>query len=181
MTATVRTRSARAGRTAATAALTVLLAMPLVCAQDRRPEVKPAEGEETEPRNELALVVAGTRDTEENETFATLGLEYERRISEQASVVAEVEYLFDADRWIVVAPVVFRPARGVKLFAGPGFEHVDEAGDGATRFLFRIGGGYTFELAERYAIGPTLSLDLVREEGRWVRAAVVGVSVGFGF
>jgi hypothetical protein len=164
--------------------------------QEARPAVVPQEEAESERLNELALVIAGSSDLEEDETFFTLGVEYERRITARVGIIAEVEYLFDADRWIAAVPVVFRPARGVKLFAGPGFERADDdegdeevgeepidgrAEGSATSFLFRIGGGYTFELEGRYSISPTLSLDFVREEGTWARALVFGVSVGIGF
>jgi hypothetical protein len=67
-------------------------------------------GPEEERRNEAAAVVGGTWDDEEGETFLTLGVEYERRITSRFGFIAEVEHLFDAERWIVAAPVTFRPA-----------------------------------------------------------------------
>jgi hypothetical protein len=149
---------------------------------------------EAELRNEIALILAGTRDTEEDETYFTLGAEYERRFTARFGLVAELEYLFAAERWIVAAPVVFRPARGLKLFAGPGFERADDEEDdereggehengngGATHFLFRIGAGYGVEFAEHYSVGPTFSVDVIRERGTWVHALVFGVTVGVGF
>jgi hypothetical protein len=56
-----------------------------------------------------------------------------------------------------------------------------EAGGHDTRFLFRVGAAYAFEFAERYSIGPTFSLDFIREHDEWNHALVFGVSVGIGF
>ena len=79
--------------------------------------------------NEVAAVVAGTWESEGRGTFPTLGVEYERRITSRVGLIAEVEYLFDAESWVVAAPLVFQPARGVKLFGGPGFEHAQSEQD----------------------------------------------------
>jgi hypothetical protein len=129
------------------------------------------------------VVVAGTTNIDEEKTFFTLGLEYERRIGERFGVVTEAEYQFDADSWIVAAPLVVHPGRGFKLFAGPGFEHADEAEEdgSATHFLFRAGGAYILEVAERYSIGPTVSVDFVRERGAWVQSLTFGMTVGVAF
>jgi hypothetical protein len=97
-------------------------------------------------------------------------------------------------RWIVVAPIVYRPARGWKLFAGPGFERAEEEEEmhrepregepdddddhAETHFLFRVGVGYAVEFAERYSVGPSISFDFVRESGRWAKAVVVGLTIG---
>jgi hypothetical protein len=93
---------------------------------------EPREEEALEFRNEVAAIVAATWEDEEDETFFTLGMEYERRLTPRIGIVGEVEYLFDADRWIVVAPLAFRPVRGLKIFAGPAFERgeaEDEEGE----------------------------------------------------
>jgi hypothetical protein len=154
----------------------------------------PCCAQEGERRNEIAAVVAGTWDDKQDETFPTVGLEYGRRIKPPLDLGAEVEYVFDAERWIVAVPLTFWPAAGMKLFAGPGFERAEEAeregpeeavdrseGSRDTQFLLRLGVGYAVELAERYSIGPTLSVDLVREHGSWTRAVVFGLTVGVGF
>ena len=136
-----------------------------------------AQEHEEEHHNEVAAVIAGTWDAAEDETFLTLGLEYERRITSRFGIAAGVEYLFDADRWIVTAPVTFRPAHGLKIAAGPGFERAHDE----TLFLFRFGAGYALEFAEQYSIGPTFSLDFIREHDEWTHTLVFGVSVGIGF
>jgi hypothetical protein len=177
----------------------VLAASPALAQQpqDSSNEARRQEEVETERPNEIALVVAGTRDLDEEKTFFSPGLEYERRFGKQFGLVAEVEYQFDAGSWIAAAPFVVHPGRGLKLFAGPGFEHADNAdgtegedprddvpddGDsGATHVLLRFGGGYVIELAERYSIGPTVSVDFVHEGDGWARSVVLGVTFGMAF
>lgn len=82
------------------------------------------EGEEAEdePRNELALVLAGTRERAEGETSFTVGGEYARRLSDRFGIVGEFEHVSGPDSWVFAAPVVFQPVGGFKLFAGPGLE-----------------------------------------------------------
>jgi hypothetical protein len=194
----VRSRLARAGRIgrlAAAATVAVLLSAGSAQAQEPAGAGKPAQPRE-EPEgefpNEIAAIVAGTWEHQEDETFFTLGLEYERRLTPRVGIVGELEFLFDADRWIVAAPVVFRPARGVKLFAGPGFERAEavaEEGEGEpleesgreTRFLLRFGAGYAVEFRERYSVTPMLSIDFVRERSEWGRAVVFGATFGIAF
>ena len=150
------------------------------------------EGEEVEHRNEVALVIAGTAE-HEGGTFFTLGGEYQRRLNEHWAIGGEVEHLFDANRLVVAAPVTFHVGRGLKFFAGPGFERADaepeegEAEAGAApserenHFLVRVGAGYAFEFAERYAISPAVIMDFIHENGNRVRGFVFGVSFGVGF
>jgi hypothetical protein len=149
-------------------------------------QAEPRDGPELEHRNEVAGVIAGTWDDGEGEGFLTLGVEYERRFTPRLGVVAEVERLFDADRWIAAAPFTFRPVPALKLFAGPGFERSSEEiphepDETETRFLFRIGAAYAWEFAERYSFGPTFSLDYIREEDQWNYALVFGVTLGVAF
>jgi hypothetical protein len=159
---------------------------PAAAAQGQKP---PGES-----RNEIAVVVAGTHEHEEAATFFTLGVEYERRVAARLGIAGELEYLFVARQWIVAAPVVWHPTRGLKLFGGPGFENAvaeeDDSDNGRTfevhgeretRFLVRVGAGYSIEFSQRYSIVPMTSLDLVRESGRWTRSTVFGATLGMGF
>jgi len=147
---------------------------------------------EAEPRNEVAAIIAGTYEHEGGDTFFTLGGEYERRLAPRFGVTGEVEYLFDADQWVVAGLAVFHPGYGVKLFAGPGFERADvetsesealggEAPERATHFLFRVGAGYALEFAHRYSIGPSVSFDVVHENDTRERGVVFGINVGVAF
>ena len=179
----------------AAAGAVLLLALSSTPARGQEPRAAAAterkEGEAVEHRNEAALIVAGTAE-HEGGTFFTLGGEYERRLNEHWAMGGEVEHLFDADRWVVAAPVTYHIGRGFKVFAGPGFERAEaepEEGEPAetathereTHFLVRIGGGYGFEFAERYSISPALILDFIHENGNRVRGFVFGVSFGVGF
>jgi hypothetical protein len=149
--------------------------------------------EELHP-NELALVLVGTWKEREDRSFFTAGVEYERRLMRVIGAGAELEYVTDADAWLLVFPVTLHPAGGLKIFGGPGFERSvaeveeherssEEHGEGPreNHLLWRIGAGYAFEFAERYAVTPAVSVDFVRESGSWARAVVYGMSFGIGF
>jgi hypothetical protein len=150
-------------------------------------------------RNELAAIVAATSEEgahgEEGRTYFTVGGEYERRLTRAIGVGAELEYLADANAWIVVAPVTFHPVGRLKVFGGVGLERkavhegehgghhegvIEESGR-ENLFLWRLGAAYGVEFAGRYSIGPTVSFDFVRESGAWVNAVVYGVTFGVAF
>jgi hypothetical protein len=187
--------------------LTLVLAAPPLAAQEHA--VPPATGrttaearegaaEEREHSNELGVFLGGTN--EKDETHSTIGLEYERRLSESFGLGAVVERVDGIDAWVFLAPLSFEPVRhlGLVLYAGPGFEtkkrevdvepavstHVPEGepGDGErdTFFVFRTGVGWALELG-RLGLHPQVELDLARENGKWESALVFGVAVGFGF
>ena len=81
-----------------------------------------AEPEEHEHANELAVFLGATR--ENDETFFTIGGEYERRLSVRFGLSLVVEHVSDIDAWVALAPFSFRPAKGLglKIYAGRGFE-----------------------------------------------------------
>jgi hypothetical protein len=171
----------------------LMLALSAAAASAQEPRQSPAtageEAGELEHRNEVAAIVAGTSEID-GDTFFTLGVEYERRLTQRVGIVGEVEYLFDAERWIAVAPIVLHAGRGLKVFGGPGFEVADteeieevqpEIEEGETHFLLRVGAAYALEFAERYSVGPTVSFDFIRENDEWEHAVVFGISFGVGF
>ena len=165
-------------------------------------EAHEGHGEE-HAKNALLLVLGGTYEGEEKETFFTIGGEYERLFNPKFAVVLGVEYITEVDAVVAVLPFVYRHGSGLRLFTGPGLElktrrpHVEgehEGGHGVAEdvvdrlpgkeenlFLWRFGVGYNFPVGERYAIAPHLDLDLVREDGHWVEAVVFTVSIGFDF
>jgi hypothetical protein len=156
-----------------------------------------SEGEgEPERSNEVALVLAATRERdEEGETSFTIGGEYGRRLSHRFSVVGELEYVSGPDSWVFAAPLVFQAVGGLKLFGGPGFErrlveseHAEEeaeapATDGAREnlFLWRVGTSYAWEFARRYVVSPTVYVDFVKAQSEWTRAFVLGATFGVAF
>jgi hypothetical protein len=153
--------------------------------------------------NEIALFLGGTYESEEEESFFTIGGEYQRLFTPRAGISAAFEHIHDVDALIVVGTFTYRPFASLKLTAGPGLElksrrpgehggeeepggHTDssstEAGEGNdSLFLWRFGVGYVFELGERFSLTPGVSIDLVREEGHWVSALVFGATFGVGF
>ena len=178
-------------------------------AHDPTEEHDEAGGHGLHYRNALGLVLGGTYESEEKDTFFTVGLEYERLFNEQFAILLGVEHITDVDAWLFVAPLAYRHDSGLRLFAGPGLElktrrphQEEEAGHGESAegeagttentegsgsgerenlFLMRFGAGYNFALGERFTLLPALNLDLVREEGHWVEALVFTVTLGFEF
>jgi hypothetical protein len=166
-------------------------------------EAPEAHGEE-HPRNALLGIVGGTYESEEKDTFLTIGVEYERIFDPRFAVAFGAEYITEVDAFLVVVPFIYRHPSGWRLLAGPGIElktrrpHVEreppENGPGIAEeivdrppgkeenlFLWRFGTAYTFEVAEGYAVVPHVDLDFVREDGHWVWALVFSVSLGFDF
>jgi hypothetical protein len=150
-------------------------------------------------RNGLSLYLGGTRETAEDETFFTIGIEYERLLADRWALQLVVEHVNDFDAWVVAAPVGFRVAGTLWAMAGPGLEteprrpplvEVESEGhstepseDGGPFFLWRFGLMYGIHLGQsgRFGLFPSFSLDLVREHGEWVEAWVFGVGLSYHF
>jgi len=150
--------------------LIALSVAPLVSAQSDD------EGEE-EPKSEVAIVFAGTYESESEKNFFTLGAEYEYRFIPKLGVSAAVEWVFESDtrEFVFVVPVVWHAVAGLRILAGPGLEREQD-----TSFLFRVGVNYAFEFGERYAIIPALEVDFINEESV-TEAVVYGVNFGVSF
>jgi len=154
--------------------------------------------------NEVALILAGTYESEASETFFTIGAEYQRFFNSRIGAGVVVEHINDVNAWLLVGNLYYRPVGALKLFTGPGAElkprrpevephgeaglsgHSVAASDESsereeTLFLWRFGGGYTFKMGGRYSVTPAITLDLVREQGHWVEALVFGATLGVGF
>jgi hypothetical protein len=156
----------------------------------------PAPGEEH--ANELGAFFGGT--SESDDTHFTIGLEYERRLSERLALIVVAEHVNGIDAWVFLAPLAFRPFRQLPLtlYAGPGVEtkvpepeaedagSTDDAhetsgeGERETLLVLRAGVGWPFELG-RLSVHPQLEVDFAREHDAWKTALVFGVAVGFGF
>jgi hypothetical protein len=136
------------------------------------------EEEEEEPKSEVAIVFAGTYESESEKNFFTLGAEYEYRFIPKLGVSAAVEWVFESDgrEFVFVVPAVYHVTAGLRLLAGPGFEHAED-----TSFLFRVGVNYAFEFGERYAIIPSLEFDFINGEDSVTEAVVYGVNFGVSF
>ncbi len=163
------------------------------------PAAHEAHGEEHFHRNALGILIGGTYESEEKDTFFTLGAEYERLFNPRFGAILGVEYINEVDAWVLVAPLVYRHRSGFRLLAGPGLElkprrRGDEHEDGSAGsledglppteenlFLWRFGVAYNQGVGERYAIAPAVDVDFVREDGHWVWALVFAVTFGFDF
>jgi hypothetical protein len=190
-----------------------LFAVPSIRAQEHEEahEAAGEHGEGAEPmgghavhahyKNGAALFLGGTRESAEEQTFLTVGFEYERLLADRWALQLVGEYVHDFDALVVIAPVGFRLAGTLWAMAGPGFETESrrsrrqsepsddqhstdphEEGKGPF-FLWRFGFMYAIHLGEsgRFALTPSLSLDLVREHGEWVEAWVFGVGLTVHF
>jgi hypothetical protein len=130
-----------------------------------------SSGEIHEHLNELALFVGVTHEEGENEP--SIGLEYERRLSERFGVGAIIEYTGgDSDSTVYAAPLFVHLSEPWKLVFAPGFEH----SDGDDEFLFRTGIQYGIEM-DAWSITPNFNIDFVDGETN----EILGVSFGRGF
>ena len=141
-------------------------------------EAQEGDNDEKEPKSEVAIVVVGTYESESEESFFTLGAEDEYRFIPKFGVSAAVEWVFESDGREVgfVLPVVYHVTGGLRLLAGPGFEHEDD-----TSFLFRVGVNYAFEFGDRYALIPALEFDFINGEDSVTEAVVYGVNFAVSF
>ena len=134
-------------RTRITILTLVISALPgLVSAQE-------SEGAELE-KNALELFLGGTYTDGEGTEFS-LGLAYERRLSERVGLGGLVEHT-DGREWVIAAPIFFHATESWKIFLAPGVEHED----GENEFLVRLGNSYEFDMGT-WTLAPELSFDFV--------------------
>jgi hypothetical protein len=125
-------------------------------------------GEETLPRNSIALFMGAT--IEDEVTSFTLGLDYERRLSRQFGVGLILDSAFGAGRsFIAAAGFFWHPLRSVRLDVAPGLEVSGEEDD--SFFVLRLGADYDFEVSERWSVAPNVNLDFVDGRTVWVLGA----------
>ena len=152
-------------------------------------------------KNEIAVMFGATRRLkfEDDETGATFGLEYMRRIHDRAAAFFSVEWADgDVERdWIAVLNVGVQPLNGwaepLTFYVGAGLEvaeidetepehHEESAGKSETETetevdaLMRLGVGWPIH-AGRFSIIPNVNFDIVGED--W--SVVAGVALGYRF
>lgn len=147
-------------------------------------------GHEYHP-NEIALF-AGITDEEHHDSEFSLGIEYERRLSQHWGVGGLLEYTDELRNSILAVPVYWHPGGGWKLVAAPGIERHNgrglvatphkaeghsEVDEDETYFLFRLGVAYDIHLGGSWGLAPGVNLDFVEGE----RVLVYGVSLTYGF
>lgn len=142
----------------------------------------PEEGHEMEtPYNVAALFLGNTNEHHAN--GFSLGLEYERRVSELIGVGAIVEHAGgDIDSTITIAALYVHPYAGLLVVLGVGAEfksarEEDGEEEAATSGIVgRIGLGYEFEF-DHLVLVPQVNLDVFERE----EAVVVGAVFAYRF
>jgi hypothetical protein len=155
-------------------ALCWAVAVPHLLAAEPTHTTGPESGEHHPNAVELFLGNTYERADDETANGFSVGVTYERRLSDLLGVGGFYEYAAgDFDKWSIGVPLFVHPYGGWRLDLAPGLEHRD----GEDEFLFRAGVAYEFELSERWAVMPEFNVDFVNGE----QAFVFGLSCGFGF
>ena len=140
--------------------------------------VAPVKG--AEPGHHLNSVSAflGVTSEGRRQLASTLGLEYERRLSDRWFITPAIEHAFgNLDFSIVALTLGYRLNRWA-VYAGQGVEWAQHE-DGAetqSEFLFRTGVLYELEVGD-LIVSPHAIVDFVAYD----KVAVIGVTVGFNF
>jgi hypothetical protein len=180
-------------RLALITAIMAVTASPAVSVAQEH-DAEGAAAEEAFHKNHLSLFTGGTTESSDGETSTafSLGLDYERRLSELIGLGLGGELVFGGEEREALAGLLLNlhPAGGLVLAAGPGLEFAKERQDGGgveaqqeepgteTRAGFRVGLLYEFEVGHRYSIAPAVYTDLI--EGKQP-TFVWGLAFGVGF
>ncbi len=158
------------------AGLAMLLALPSAvfanepAHDDKHPE---AHSEEHAFHRNVIGVFAGVTSESRREEAFTLGIEYERRLSERFGVGGLVERAMgDLEFWVYAVTFAYHEGPW-KFYGGPGIEDSDAHGN---EFLFRVGVEYAWEVGS-YEIAPQLDVDFVDGE----HELVLGLVLARGF
>ena len=76
--------------------------------------------EEHESLHEIAILTGVNTEPEHNESFFTIGGEYEFRFLPRIGISVELEYIKGLDAGGFAFPVVFHVHKGLMFVAGPG-------------------------------------------------------------
>lgn len=129
--------------------------------------------EEKHHRHHLSVFAGATHAEGSNE--ATVGVDYEYRVTELLGVGALIDHAGGHLDSTIVAGVVFlHPHKGLLLLAAAGNENTDHGDE----FLFRAGIGYEFELSDDWTVTPLVNFDFVKDEET---KEVYGISIGRHF
>ncbi len=150
----------------------VLISLPLASVANE-PSLGDAHGKEHTYHPNVIGVFAGVTSESRREEAFTLGIEYERRLSERIGVGAVVERATgDLDFWVYAVGIALHEGPW-RFFAGPGIEDSDAHGN---EFLFRVGVEYGWHVGS-VEIAPQVDLDFVDGETE----LVVGLVIARGF
>ena len=139
--------------------------------------------EEHESRHEVAIFMGVTTEAEHDESFFTIGGEYEFRFLPRLGISVELEYINGLDAGVFAFPVVFHVHKGLMVVAGPGWEtsprEIEALGD-KSDFLFRLGAQYSFHVGGRFSLMPAVDFDFVKLEHETQKLLVFGVKFAWG-
>lgn len=131
------------------------------------------EHEEETPHH-LSIIVGGSYIDEVDDTFFTLGLDYEYRLNTLIGVGAVVEQTFgEVEATTLLAVTDIHIWKGLAFQIGPGIEFVDDE----TFAVGRFGVLYEVEFGEGFTVSPQLHYDLSNGED----AVVFGLAIGRAF
>lgn len=124
-----------------------------------------------EGRQHLSVFTGLT--SEDNESAATIGLDYEYRVDQHLGLGAVVEQATeDVDATTILAVADLHITNYWVVQTGPGIEFLEHEDE----FVYRIGTLYEWEY-EGYTISPQVHYDMTGNEN----ALIVGFAVGVGF
>lgn len=122
----------------------------------------------------LSVIVGGSYIKEIDDTFFTLGVDYEYRVNELIGLGIVAEQTFgEVEATTLLAVSDIHLWRGLALQVGPGVEFVD----GETFVVGRVGALYEIELEHHFTIAPQLHYDISGGED----AIVFGIGIGRAF
>ncbi|MCX2983373.1 hypothetical protein EYC98_21135 [Halieaceae bacterium IMCC14734] len=130
------------------------------------------------PYHHLAVVLAGgvEKKSDHDENTSMAGLEYEYRFSAKLGIGAVYEELGeDAVRnQAVILPLSIHPGGHWRIFTGPGYEwHGSKE-----KYLWRLGGGYEFNIGGHWSLAPEASVDMIENgDSTWL----LGLALGYHF
>lgn len=151
--------------------LVILLRVPTVFGQGH----ESVAGHQTKHdyHQNLVSFLVGVTGESRHEYGITLGIGYERRVSDAFGVGILAERTSgDFDFWVYAAPVAYHTGHW-KFLLAPGVED----GDHGTEFLFRLGTEYAIDVGDGWEIVPQLSIDFVDGE----ELGLIAVSFAKGF
>jgi hypothetical protein len=147
----------------------VLAALLLAIAAPQLVQAQESDREDA-ALNSIELFLGGTID--DNDLDASIGIGYERRLSQQFGVGGLVEATGGRRDWVFAVPVLWHPVEPWRFLVAPGFER----SDGDNELLIRVGGTYEIEF-DGWSLTPELNLDFVDGDV----LTVLGVTFGWKF
>ena len=128
-------------------------------------------------RNHISIITGVTHVPNEDETALTIGIDYERELTDNIGVGFVVEHaLGELDATSIFAVMDIHIGKGFVIQAGPGLEFIDDE----TLNVGRVGLFYEIDLESSFGdliVAPSFSYDISEEED----SLVFGLAFGTKF